>query len=163
MPPATALVLLLAVPAAPPDAPDRTLTEAVRELAGQSLDTVARDLEFLGEARAFWVLAPGELSHRIAAAGRCARDAGVQLEKVAALKGLPKDDAAALARLQKVAGTLKKQAEQLQVYWDTGVADYGKESDKLGESARKELDAALDAGKKSSVAPAPREPGKKPR
>ena len=63
--------------------------------------------------------------------------------------------------MQKAAGILKKQAEQLQVYWDTGVEDYGTEADKLGESARKELDAVLDAGKKSGSAPAPREPGKK--
>jgi hypothetical protein len=161
MSPSAALVLLLSLPAAPPEAPDATLVEAVREIAGRSLDTVAHDLEFLGEARAFWTFAPGELAHRIASAGRCARDAGLQLEKVAALKGLGKEDAATLAKLQKAAGILKKQADQLQVYWDTGVEDYGKEADKLGESARKELDAVLDAGNKSSVAPAPREPGKK--
>ncbi|MCE9564411.1 MAG: hypothetical protein K8U57_20430 [Planctomycetes bacterium] len=156
------LAACLQVVAQPAPAPDSTLVHSIREIAGHSLHHTSQCLDLLSEPRIFWLLESDELAGRIRSAVRAAEEIDKQLAKIAALKGLSKEDSAGIARLRKIADLLKQEGELLQAYWDSGVIDRWKESEAAGKKARKELTELLDLNPKTGIAPPPREPGKKP-
>jgi hypothetical protein len=140
-----------------------TLVEAVRLLAGQQLYQTYKNLDTLVEFRFYGIREAGELTQMINACLESAEEAERQLARVAAMKGLSKEDTTTIARLRKAAGLLVEQGKSLQTYWDTGVNDHWKKSETARKAAYAELDAILDLNPKKGIAPPPREPGKKPK
>lgn len=156
------VLFVASVPGFAQPTPDSSIVPAVREITGWGLHMTGQALDVLSDPRIFWFIDPDELALRIRAATQAADEIEKQLAKVAATKGLTKEDAAGVARLRKIAGLLKDQGTTLQKYWDSGVVDHFKESEALGKKARKEIDDVLGLNAKTGIAPPPREPGKRP-
>ncbi len=146
-------------PAEPPPTPNAALVETVRLLAGETLYHIHRKVGLVTEARFYGLREAGELSHELGVTIRSLKETEQQLEKVAALKGLAKEDAAAVTRLKKIAGLMREQCESLSAYFDTGVADHWEAAETARKAAWKDLEDLLEL--KKGVAPPPREPGKK--
>ena len=152
-------VLLAAAPPEPTPADDAAaLVEAVRTLAGNQVHQAYLTLDTIVELRFFGAREAGELNLMLARAIDAAEEAERHLARVAKVKGLGKEDAAAVERLRKIAEQLRKQGVSLQAYWTTGVADHWKEAEKAHDAGWVELEDVL--GLKKGVAPPPREPGK---
>ena len=145
-----------------PTSDTATLVEAIRLLTGQQLYQTYKNLDSLVEFRFYGIREAGELTRLINSCVDSAEEAERQLARVAVMKGLSKEDTAAIARLRKTAGLLVEQGKSLQTYWDTGVNDHWKKSETARKAAYAELEAILELNPKTGVAPPPREPGKKP-
>jgi hypothetical protein len=160
-----AAALLAAAPREPaprepaPDDDSVALVAAVRALAVQQLYQTHLNLDTVIELRFFGAREPGELNRMLVTAIDSAEEAERHLARVAKLKGLGKEDAAAVERLRKIAVQLRTQGVALQAYWTTGVADHWKDSETARKAAWKELEDLMEL--KKGVAPPPREPGKK--
>jgi hypothetical protein len=86
-----------------------------------------------------------------------------QLTRIAKLK-LAKDDLDAVTRLTKIAGLLRQQGKELELYWDKGLAENGKRYEAARQAAWKELASLLNLEPKSEKLSPPRTttPPKKP-
>lgn len=154
------LVALVGGPAAaqPPAAKaDDTavLTETVGLLAGIQLYQTYLNIGLLADARAEGLYEASELAQLLGSVVVPLERVENQLGKVAALK-LSKEDAAAVARMKKVAGLLRQQGKSLQAFWDTGVADNGKKYEAARQAAWKELSDLLELDPKKGAAPEPK-------
>ena len=159
-----ALPLILAIRAAVPNDPAEdhaTLVETVRILAGHQLYQTYRNLDTATELRFFGVREAGELTQILRSCIESATDAEEQLARVAKIKGLSREDAAAVAKMQKIAKLLVEQGNALRSYWETGVEDHWKDSETARKAAWKDLADILDLEGKKGIAPKPREAGKK--
>ncbi len=148
--------------AKPPSENDTAaLVEVIRTLAGQQLYQTYQNIDSFPELRFYGLREAGELARMLSLTVGSAAEADRQLERVAAMKGLSKEDAAAIARLRKIAGHLQEQGRWLQKFWDTGVEDNWKKAEEARKAAFKELEDVLELNTKKGIAPPPREPGKK--
>ncbi len=149
--------------AAPP-APNAVLTESVGLFAGVQLYQTYLNIGLLADARAAGVYEDADAGHVLGSVLEPLKKVDKQLEKLAALKGLDKEDAAAVARLRKIAALLILQGDSLAAFWTT---DQQAPADKY-EAARlkawAELEDFLDMKPKTvlQTGPPPREvPAKK--
>ena len=147
--------------AAPASEDSAVLAETVGLLAGLQLYQSYLNIGLLADARAEGLYEAAELAQLLGSVVAPLEKVEKQLEKVAKLK-LPKADADAIARMQKVAGLLRQQGKSLQSFWDTGVADHGKKYEEARQAAWKELAELLELEPKKGVAPEPKTPDKKP-
>ena len=138
------------------------LTEAVGLLAGLQLYQTYLNIGMLADIRAEGFYEAATLAQLLGSVVTPLEQVDKQLEKIAALKGLGKDDAAALTRMRKIVGLLQTQGKSLKALWDTGVEDHAKKYEDARQAAWKEIDDLLDLNPKTGVAPAPAEPKKKP-
>ncbi|VTU02240.1 Uncharacterized protein OS=Planctomyces brasiliensis (strain ATCC 49424 / DSM 5305 / JCM 21570 / NBRC 103401 / IFAM 1448) GN=Plabr_1930 PE=4 SV=1 [Gemmataceae bacterium] len=138
-----------------------TLSETVGLLAGLQLYQTYLNVGMLADARAEGLYEASELAQLLGSVVVPLDTVDKQLAKVAALKGLSKDDAAAIARMRKIAGHLKQQGKSLQAFWDTGVEDHGKKYEEARQAAWADLDALLELSPKVGAAPEPKPAGKK--
>jgi hypothetical protein len=151
---------LLAAPPEPAPADDTAaLVAAVRGITAQQLYQTYFNLDNVIEIRFFGSREAGELNRMLGTAIDSAEEAERQLARVLKVKGLSKEDAAAVTRLHKIAVHLRTQGVSLQAYWTTGVADHWDAAETARKAAWKELEDILEL--KKGVAPPPREPGKK--
>lgn len=139
-----------------------TLTETVGLLSGLQLYQTYLNIGLLADARAEGLYEASELAQLLGSVVVPLDTVEKQLAKVAALKGLSKDDATAITRMQKIAAQLKQQGKSLQEFWDTGVEDHGKRYEAARQAAWKELDELLELSPKAGVAPEPKVTEKKP-
>jgi len=154
------VVLTATTPAERTD-PNAALVETVRILAGETLYHTYQKVDLLIEARFYGLREASELQRELGITVRSLKEIEERLEKTGAIKGLPKEDAAAVTRLRKIAGLMRQQCESLLTYFDTGVDDHWKDAETSRKAAFKELEEALDLNPKKGIAPPPREPGKK--
>ena len=147
---------------APPADDNAVLTETVGLLAGLQLYQTYLNIGLLADARAEGLYEAPALTQLLGSVVTPLEKVEKQLEKVAKLK-LSKEDEAAVARMQKIAGLLRQQGASLQSFWDTGGADHGKKYEEARQAAWKELSELLEL-EKPGPAPEPRpvEPKKKP-
>jgi hypothetical protein len=138
------------------------LTETVGLLSGLQLYQTYLNVGLLADARAEGVYEASELAQLLGSVVTPLEQVDKQLERVAALKGLGKDDAAAVARLRKILAHLQAQGKSLQSYWDTGVADHAKKYEAARQAAWKELDDLLGLTATEGVAPEPKAVEKRP-
>ena len=149
-------------PAKPVAADDSAvLAETVGLLAGLQLYQSYLNIGLLADARAEGLYEAGEVAQLLGSVVTPLEKVEKQLEVVAKLK-LPKEDADAIARMQKVAGLLRQQGKSLQAFWDTGVAEHGTKYEESRRAAWAELSDLLDLAPKKGIAPEPRPVGKKP-
>lgn len=146
--------------AAPAD-DSAVLAETVGLIAGLQLYQTYLNIGLLADARAEGLYEASELAQLLGSVVIPLEKVEKQLEKVAKLK-LPKEDLAAIARMQKVAGLLRQQGKSLQSFWDTGVADHGKKYEEARQAAWKELSELLELEPKKGAAPEPKSAEKKP-
>ncbi len=133
-----------------------TLTETVGLLAGLQLYQSYLNIGLLADARAEGLYEASELTQLLGSVVVPLDTVDQQLAKVAGLKGLSKDDAAALTRMRKIAVHLRQQGKSLQAFWDTGVEAHGKRYEESRQAAWKELDDLLELSPKVGVAPEPK-------
>jgi len=133
-----------------------TLTETVGLLAGLQLYQTYLNIGLLADARAEGLYEASELAQLLGSVVVPLDTVDQQLAKVAALKGLSKDDSAALTRMRKIAAHLRQQGKSLQNFWDTGVETHGKRYEDSRQAAWKELDDLLELSPKVGVAPEPK-------
>jgi len=136
------------------------LTETVGLVSGLQLYQTYLNIGLLADVRAEGLYEAGELAQLLGSVVTPLDQVDRQLAKVAALKGMSKDDAAAVAKMRKILGHLQTQGKSLQLFWDTGVEDHAKKYETARQAAWKELDDLLELDPKKEVAPAPAE--KKP-
>ena len=157
-----------AQPTTPPPAqptpadPTPVLTEAVGLLAGLQLYQTYLNIGMLADIRAEGLYEAGELTQLLGSVVTPLEQVDRQLEKVAAIKTLPKEDVAALARMRKIISLLTAEGNSLQAFWVTGVEDHAKKYEASRRAAWKELDALLELDPKQGTAPPPRTVGKTP-
>ena len=145
---------------AQPPAPAKTvaeensvLLETVGMLAGVQLYQTYLNVGLLADAYAEDVYESAEATQLLGSVVGPLEKIEKQLDKVAALK-LTKEDAAAVARMKKIAGLLRTQGKSLQLYWDTGLDDHNKKYEETRQAAWKELSDLLDLEpKKKSSGP----------
>jgi hypothetical protein len=140
---------------APAD-PAPVLTEAVGLLAGLQLYQTYLNIGMLADIRAEGLYEAGELAQLLGSVVTPLEQVDKQLEKVAAIKTLSKDDVAALARMRKIVALLHTEGKSLQAFWDTGVEDHAKKYEAARQAAWKELDALLELDPKKEIAPQPK-------
>ncbi|MBA4192109.1 MAG: hypothetical protein C0467_29375 [Planctomycetaceae bacterium] len=133
-----------------------TLSETVGLLSGLQLYQTYLNIGMLADARAEGLYEASELAQLLGSVVVPLDTVDKQLAKVAALKGLSKEDATAITRMRKIAGRLKQQGKSLQAFWDTGVEDHGKKYEESRQAAWKELDELLELSPKVGVAPEPK-------
>lgn len=133
-----------------------TLSETVGLLSGLQLYQTYLNIGMLADARAEGLYEASELAQLLGSVVVPLDTVDKQLAKVAALKGLSKEDATAITRMRKIAGLLKQQGKSLQAFWDTGVEDHGKKYEESRQAAWKELDELLELSPKVGVAPEPK-------
>ncbi len=148
----------------PDQAPESmgVLTEALGLVSGLQLYQTYLNIGLLADVRAEGLYEAGELSQLLGTVVTPLEQVDKQLGRVAAIKGLSKDDVAALARMRKIVGQLQAQGKSLQTFWDTGVQDHGKRYEIARQAAWKELDDLLGLTLKDGIAPEPRPAEKKP-
>ena len=132
-----------------------TLTETVGLLAGLQLYQTYLNIGLLADARAEGLYEASELAQLLGSVTTPLEKVDKQLEKVAALK-LPKEDAAAVARMRKIAGLLRQQGTALQTFWDRGGEEQGKKYEAARQAAWKDIEALLELNPAKEVAPPPR-------
>ena len=137
------------------------LTETVGLLAGLQLYQTYLNIGLLADARADGLYEAAELTQLLGSVVVPLEKVEKQLDKVAGLKSLTEGDAAAVARMRKVAGLLREQGKTLQSFWDTGVADDGKKYEETRQAAWKELSDLLQLDPKKDARPEPK-PAEKP-
>jgi len=138
------------------------LTETVGLLSGLQLYQTYLNIGMLADIRAEGLYEAGELAYLLGSVVTPLEQVDKQLEKIAGLKGLSKDDAAALARMRKIVGLLQTQGKSLQAFWDTGVEDHGQKYEAARQAAWKEIDDLLGLTVREGVAPEPRPVEPKP-
>ena len=131
------------------------LAETVGLIASLQLYQSYLTIGVLADARAEGLYEAAELTQLLGSVVGPLDKVEKQLEKVAALK-LTKEDAAAIARMKKIAGLLRQQGKSLQTFWDTGVADHGKKYEEARQAAWKELSDLLDLDPKKGIATEPK-------
>jgi hypothetical protein len=144
------LALSVGGAAAQPPAPARTtadenavLLETVGMLAGVQLYQTYLNVGMLADAYAEDVYETAEAKQLLGSVVGPLEKIEKQFDKVAALK-LTKEDAAAVARMKKIAGLLRQQGKSLQAYWDAGAEDDKKKYEEARQAAWKELSDLLD-------------------
>lgn len=137
------------------------LAETVGLLAGLQLYQSYLNIGLLADAGAEGLYEAGELTQLLGSVVTPLEKIEKQLEKVAGLKSLSEDDAAAVARMQKIAGLLRQQGKSLRSFWETGVADHGKKYEESRQTAWAELSDLLQLAPKKDTAPEPK-PVEKP-
>jgi hypothetical protein len=160
---AVALVALAPASAQPP-APKTATDDAnavLAETVGLLVYQTYLNIGLLADARAEGLYEAGELTQLLGSVVVPLEKVEAQLGKVAKLK-LPKEDAAAVARMQKLAGLLRQQGKSLEKFWETGVADHGKKYEAVRQEVWNELKELLDLDPKVGTAPEPKPAGKKP-
>ena len=145
----------------PPAENPAVLTETVGLLAGLQLYQTYLNIGLLADARAERLYEAAEVALLLGSVMTPLEKVENQLEKVAGLKALAEGDAAAVARMRKVAGLLREQGKSLQAFWDTGVADDGKKYEEARQAAWKELSDLLQLDPKKDARPEPK-PTEKP-
>ncbi len=138
-----------------------TLSETVGLLSGLQLYQTYLNIGLLADARAEGLYEASELAQLLGSVVVPLDIVEKQLAKVAALKGLNNEDAAAINRMRKIASQLKQQGKSLQAFWDTGVEDHSKKYEDARQTAWKELDDLLELSPKVGVAPEPKPAEKK--
>lgn len=133
-----------------------TLSETVGLLSGLQLYQTYLNVGMLADARAEGLYEASELAQLLGSVVVPLDTVDKQLAKVAALKGLSKEDATAITRMRKITGLLKQQGKSLQAFWDTGVEDHGKKYEDSRQAAWKELDDLLELSPKLGAAPEPK-------
>lgn len=119
------------------------LLETVGLLAGLQLYQTYLNIGLLADSAAEEVYEPEEALQLLGSVVGPLEKIEKQLDKVAALK-LTKDDAAAVARMKKIAGLLRQQGTSLQAYWDKGEEEQNKKYEAARQAAWKELNDLLD-------------------
>jgi hypothetical protein len=144
------------------DSSTSVLTETIGLLAGLQLYQTYLNIGLLADAKAEGIYEAAELKQLLGSVVTPLDQVDKQLEKVAGLKGLSKDDTTAIARLRKIVGLLKTQGKSLQAFWDTGAEENGKKYEAARQAAWKELDDLLELDPKKGPTPEPKPAEKKP-
>jgi hypothetical protein len=144
---------------AQPPAPAKTvaeensvLLESVGLLAGVQLYQTYLNIGLLADAFAEDVYTPAEAAQLLGSVVGPLEKVEKQLEKVAALK-LTKEDAAAIARMKRIAALLRQQGKSLQSVWDTGLEEHTKKYEEARQAAWKEVSDLLDLEPKKKNGP----------
>ena len=132
------------------------LEETVRLLSGQQLYQTYLNIGLLADLRAEGVYEAGELAQLLGSVVTPLERVDRQLEKVSALKGMGKEDVAALARMRRIADLLRTQGKSLQAHWDTGAGDHAARYEAARQAAWKELGDFLELAPDKAAAPEPK-------
>ncbi len=138
------------------------LTETIGLLGGLQLYQTYLNIGLLADVRAEGLYEAGELAQLLGSVVTPLDHVDKQLEKVAALKGLSKDDVAALARMRKIVALLRTQGKSLQALWENGGEENSKKYETARQAAWKELDDLLELDPKKGSASEPK-PAEKPK
>lgn len=143
-----------AQPAAPKTTADENavLLETVGLLAGVQLYQTYLNIGLLADGYAEGLHELSEAKQLLGSITGPLEKIEKQLEKVAALK-LTKDDAAAVARMKKLARLLRSQGKLLQSYWDSETEEDSKKYEEARQAAWKELNDLLDLEPRKRPAP----------
>ena len=147
--------------AAPQTDAATVLMDALKTAAGNQLYQAYTNIGVLAELRPWGFYEASVQAQRLSSIVGSVEEVDAQLAKVAGLKELSKEDAAAIARLRKIAGHLQTCGKELQAYWDTGVADREKNAATAQKAAWTQLDDLLGLDPKKGIAPEPRAPKKR--
>jgi hypothetical protein len=144
------------------DSSTSVFTETIGLLAGLQLYQTYLNIGLLADAKAEGIYEATEVKQLLGSVVTPLDQVDKQLEKVAAVKGLSKDDVAAITKMRKIIGLLKTQGKSLQAFWDTGAEENGKKYETARQAAWKALADLLELEPRKEANPEPKPAEKKP-
>lgn len=142
----------------PADKPDPALSafaESAGLFAGLQLYNTYLNIGILADAMAEELYPSADVYQLLGSVVHPLERVEKQLAKITALK-LPKEDADAVAKLTRIAGLLRQQGKELELYWDKGLPEHSKRYEATRQAAWKELSALLELEPKNEKLPEPK-------
>ena len=147
---------------APVETPTTVLTETVGLLAGVQLYQTYLNIGLLADARAEGTYETQDVETLLESVYKPLAAVEKQLDKVAKLKGMTKEDIEALGQLTKIASLLRQQGEELTAFWNSGEEVKGKKYEATRKKSWTEIEALLDLKPKVDALVAPKADAPKP-
>ena len=141
--------------APPADNTHSLLAESVGLFGGLQLYNTYLNMGILADSMAEGLYEVTEVYQLLGSVVNPLENVEKQFDKLTKLK-LPKEDIEALTRMKKIAGLLRKQGRELELYWDKGLPENGKNYETARQAAWKELNALLQLEPKDEKLPNPR-------
>jgi len=143
-------------PTADPDA-TAVLTESVGLFASLQLYNTYLNIGILADAMAAELYPPGDVNQLLGSVVVPLERVEKQLDKISLLK-LSKEDLEAVARMKEVAGLLRLQGKELDLFWGKGQSQNGKNYEAARQAAWKELNLLLELEPKEEKLSTPPRP-----
>ena len=133
---------------APADSTQSVLAESVGLFGGLQLYNTYLNMGILADSMAEGLYEAANVYQLLGSVVNPLENVEKQFDKLIKLK-LSKEDIAALKQMKKIAGLLRKQGKELELFWEKGLPENGKNYEMARQAAWKELNALLELEPKS--------------